>query len=135
MRKVAIIASTFVVAIVVTLVFLLPRQQTIDQSPSAGTEFFDDKVKESIAQGLAARGLSTKKDDLIITKRRDTDRWIVLSVVDKRQPLSSEAYLMTYVVKKKDRSLELAAFSGDGFSQSSFSEPVNDSFIEELNRS
>lgn len=136
-RKLLIIILSVLVIIGITgsiIALVLPRQtppQTTHESP---VDLFDTSMKEVVARELSKSEQRVEASDLIITKRKDVDdTWVIMTMINKKQPLESEARNMTYVVKVEGQGLQLAAFSGDSFSQESFREPVDDKIIQEAN--
>ena len=112
---------------------VLPRPTPQQPAAQVSSKLFDTSIKEAIADSITTAEQPVTADDLIIIKRKDSDGWIFLTIIHKKESPQSEVYVMTYVVKVEGETVRLMAFSGDSFSKESFQEEVDDRVIEEAN--
>ncbi len=60
------------------------------------------------------------------------ERWVVATIILTDEPKDSEAKEMVYIYSKNEKVVELIAFSGDGFSRSSFPETMTYDDVTEI---
>ena len=86
---------------------VLPRPTPQQPAAQVSSKLFDTSIKEAIADSIATAEQPVTADDLIIIKRKDSDGWIFLTIIHKKESPQSEAYVMTYVVKVEGETVRL----------------------------
>lgn len=126
MRKLVIIASIIILIGVSALVFFLAL--TGDSKTVS-----DEEIRQATYTGYTTYDFDHNDSALEIKEIKYLgERWVVAKIVLTGEPAESEAREMVYIYSKNEDTLELIAFSGDGFSRNSFPESMTYQDVTEI---
>lgn len=95
----------------------------------------DSTIIGAVVKQLSLDGNNVNESDLSISRKKVVmSSWLVVDITNKALPSEDESRTMTYVCKNMSGSFAVVAYSGDGFSQNSFQDPVPQELINEINK-
>lgn len=134
-RWIIILVITLFVVIGVGIGITSIRHSVTTDTLASVNFLSDTQVIDAIKQKLSEDGSSNAALDISISKKRTIDdEWLIAVGTVNSLPQDDESRIMVYVLKVVDNSLDVIAYSGDGFSQNSFSSDVPQKIIDEANK-
>lgn len=125
---IGVIITLVTILVILSFTFLGSQRKGIGQ-------FTNDEVVKTMQSTLTSYNSKYRVDKISIHKREVyLDQWLIIKATLDNESTESEARDMTYVFANNEGTLQLIAYSGDGFSSNSFPPSAPDSLIERANQ-
>lgn len=136
MKKIILIVSFMVVAVVVTISLLIPNTDNTTQGEQQSTLNHNTTpipikdIKSEIVSELNSLKDTNYSGDISVEDIKYYKEWFAARVTLLDEPAESQSHTMVYIFKRQGESdISLVAFSGDYFTEDSFHSDTPDDVV------